>query len=134
VVSRVFRHRRTEVGIEFTDGTRLFLDKASDGVDLSIVDGRPGSVQRSETQTEAQSTYTRLQRRYLMFIQEYLQLHGVAPSEADLQSHFQVTAPTVHQMIVTLEHKGLIERVPGKARSVKLLVELGGFRSQASEA
>jgi hypothetical protein len=134
VVSRVFRHRQTEVGIEFTDGTRLFVDKASDGVDLSIADGKPGSVERSQPQAGAQSTYTRLQGRYLMFIQEYLRLHGVAPSEGDLQSHFQVTAPTVHQMIVTLERKGLIERVPGKARSIKLLVEPGGFFGHASGA
>lgn len=134
VVSRVFRHRQTEVGIEFTDGARFFVDKGSDGVDLSVADGTQRSVQRSQPQLGTQVTYTRLQGRYLTFIQEYLRHHGVAPSEGDLQSHFQVTPPTVHQMIVTLERKGLIERVPGKARSIKLLVEPRGFSGHASGA
>ena len=123
VVSRVSRHRPTEVCIEFTDGTHLFVDKASDGLDLSITDGKPGLVEPSQPQSGGRARYTRLQGRYLRFIQEYLEKHGVAPSEGDIQSHFQVTAPSVHQMIVTLERKGLIQRVPGKARSIKLLVD-----------
>lgn len=35
---------------------------------------------------------------------------------------FQVSPPTVHQMILTLEKKGLIRRTPGAARSLKVLV------------
>jgi len=126
VISRVFRHRPSEVCIEFTDGTRLFVDKASDGLDISITDGRPRPVERSQPESGGEASYTRLQGRYLTFIQEYLENRGVAPSEGDIQSHFQVTAPTVHQMIVTLERKGLIQRVPGKARSIKLLVDPPG--------
>jgi predicted Rossmann fold nucleotide-binding protein DprA/Smf involved in DNA uptake len=34
----------------------------------------------------------------------------------------EVTAPTVHQMVLTLEKAGLITRVPGAARSIQLLV------------
>jgi len=33
---------------------------------------------------------------------------------------FQVTPPSVHQMILTLERRGLITRAPGEARSIKL--------------
>jgi hypothetical protein len=33
---------------------------------------------------------------------------------------FQVTPPTVHQMILTLERRGLITRAPGQARSIKM--------------
>jgi DNA-binding MarR family transcriptional regulator len=33
-----------------------------------------------------------------------------------------VTPPTIHQMILKLEEKGLISRIPGQARSIKLLV------------
>ena len=40
VVSIVFRHRLGEVGIEFTDGTRLFVDHVEDGVELSITKDR----------------------------------------------------------------------------------------------
>jgi DNA-binding MarR family transcriptional regulator len=39
-----------------------------------------------------------------------------------MQRFFQVSPPTVHQMILTLERKGLIKRTPGKARSIKVLV------------
>jgi len=35
----VWRHRRDEVGIEFHDGTRLFVDAATDGLDLSVTGG-----------------------------------------------------------------------------------------------
>jgi hypothetical protein len=37
VVSIVWQHRNGEVGIEFTDGTRLFVDHTPDGVELSIL-------------------------------------------------------------------------------------------------
>ena len=43
-------------------------------------------------------------------------------SEADMQTYFQVTAPSVHQMVLTLEANGLIERTPGQARSIRLLI------------
>ena len=38
VVSKVFRHRRKEFGIEFTDGTRLFVDHIKDGLEISITE------------------------------------------------------------------------------------------------
>jgi Mn-dependent DtxR family transcriptional regulator len=44
------------------------------------------------------------------------------PAEADLQRHFKVSPPSVHQMLVTLERRGLIRRKPGVARSIELLV------------
>jgi hypothetical protein len=40
-----------------------------------------------------------------------------------MQRHFQVTPPSVHQMILTLERAGLIRRQPGLARSIELLVD-----------
>lgn len=45
-----------------------------------------------------------------------------APSEAELQQYFRVSPPSVHQMILTLEARGLIERTPGQARSIHLLI------------
>jgi DNA-binding MarR family transcriptional regulator len=44
------------------------------------------------------------------------------PAETDMQRHFQVSPPSVHQMIVTLEQNGLIRRQPGVARSIQILV------------
>lgn len=45
------------------------------------------------------------------------------PAEADMQRHFQVSPPSVHQMVLTLERAGLIRRTPGVARSIEILVE-----------
>jgi len=35
-VRQVWRHRSGELGLEFTDGTRLFVDHAEKGLELSI--------------------------------------------------------------------------------------------------
>jgi repressor LexA len=62
------------------------------------------------------------QGAYLSFIQQYLQLHGRSPSEAELQQFFMVSPPSVHQMIVMLERRGFISRQAGVARSIRVLV------------
>ena len=64
--------------------------------------------------------YTRTQGQYLAFIYYYTKIHGVAPAEADIQRYFQTSPPAIHQMIVTLEKRGFIGRVPGQARSITL--------------
>jgi Mn-dependent DtxR family transcriptional regulator len=66
--------------------------------------------------------YTDKQGQYLAFIYYYTKMNGRAPAELDMQRYFGVTAPSVHQMVVTLEANGLIERVPGQARSIRLLL------------
>ena len=69
-----------------------------------------------------QQRYTEKQGKYLAFIYCYAKIHGYSPSEAELQRHFGVTPPTVHQMILTLQRNGLIERTAGKARSLRVLL------------
>ena len=66
--------------------------------------------------------YTPKQGQYLAFIYYYTKVNGRAPSEADLRAYFRVTAPSVHAMILTLAANGLLERVPGQARSLRLLI------------
>ncbi len=66
--------------------------------------------------------YTDKQGQYLAFIYYYAKINGRAPAEADMQRYFNVTPPSVHQMVVTLEAKGLIERTPGQGRSIRLLL------------
>jgi len=39
-VATVWRHRKGEVGIEFADGTRLFVDGKGEGIELSITTER----------------------------------------------------------------------------------------------
>ena len=66
------------------------------------------------------SLYTSRQGQFLAFIHQYTTLHGRAPAEAEMEQFFHVTAPSVHQMILTLERCGLITRTPGVARSIRL--------------
>ena len=47
---------------------------------------------------------------------------GRVPAEADMQRYFRVTPPSVHQMVLTLETNGFIERIPGQGRSIRLLL------------
>lgn len=66
--------------------------------------------------------FTQLQGQYLAFIYAYDRIFKRPPAEADMRRHFEVTAPSVHQMVITLEKAGLIKREPGAARSIQLLV------------
>jgi Mn-dependent DtxR family transcriptional regulator len=66
--------------------------------------------------------YTARQGQYLAFIYYYSKIHGQPPAERDIQQYFRVSPPSVHDMVVTLEDRGLIEREPGKARSIRLLL------------
>lgn len=79
-------------------------------------------VTESKTVMKRRPKFTDLQGQYLAFIETYTTLHGVAPAEADMQRFFRVTPPTVHRMVLTLEQRGLIERVPGRSRSIRLLL------------
>jgi DNA-binding MarR family transcriptional regulator len=65
---------------------------------------------------------TETQGQYLAYIYYYTKIHGEAPAESDMRTCFRVTAPSVHQMILTLEKKGFIERTPGAARSIRLRI------------
>ena len=66
--------------------------------------------------------YTRKQGQYLAFIYYYTKLNGVSPAEADMQRYFRTTPPSVHQMVLKLEEKGFISRIPRTPRSIRLLL------------
>jgi len=66
--------------------------------------------------------YTWRQGQFLAFIHHYTKLNGRPPAEADMQRYFGVTPPTVHDMVLMLENRGFIERQPGQARSIRLLL------------
>ena len=66
--------------------------------------------------------FTAKQGQYLAFIWAYSKINDRAQAEADFQRYFKVTAPSVHQMLKTLDQIGLIQRQPGVARSIQLLV------------
>jgi len=70
----------------------------------------------------AKPRFTLTQGQYLAFIYAYSRIFRRPPSEVDMQRHFEVTAPSVHQMVLALDRAGLIKRQPGVARSIELLV------------
>jgi DNA-binding MarR family transcriptional regulator len=74
-------------------------------------------------QPPARPRFTEKQGQYLAFIWTYGLLNGRSPAERDMQRFFGVTAPSVHQMVLTLDNAGLIRRQPGIARSIELLVD-----------
>jgi Mn-dependent DtxR family transcriptional regulator len=66
--------------------------------------------------------FTEKQGQYLAFIYMYALVNGRPPAEADMQRFFEVTPPSVHSMVVELERRGLIRRVPRQPRSIEVTV------------
>jgi hypothetical protein len=63
---------------------------------------------------------TDLQGQHLSYIYKFSVIHRRAPSEADFGDSFGTTPPTIQNTILKREAAGLIGRVPGEARSIRL--------------
>lgn len=68
-------------------------------------------------------TFTDKQGQYLAFISMYTLLNRRPPAETDFQRFFRVTPPSVHQMVVELERRGFITRVPGQPRTIQVTLQ-----------
>jgi len=66
--------------------------------------------------------FTDKQGQYLAFIYAYSIINGRPPAEADMQHFFEVSPPSVHQMVVNLQRAGLITKTPGTPRSIEILI------------
>jgi Mn-dependent DtxR family transcriptional regulator len=69
--------------------------------------------------------FTEKQGQYLAFIYMYTLVNGQPPAEADMQRFFEVTPPSVHRMVMELEARGLIRRIPRQPRSIEVAVSPG---------
>ncbi len=67
-------------------------------------------------------SFTSRQGQFLAFIYYYTKIHAFPPAEADMQRYFRTSPAAIHQIIVSLEKRGLIEKLPGQARSIRLLI------------
>lgn len=108
-------------GNRATDILRAFQENA----ERALVNSTPGPSGTAGTRAptaEPKPHFTKTQGRYLAFIHRYITKFGQAPAEVDIQRHFLVSAPSVNAMMQTLTRRGLISRVPGIPRSIKLLV------------
>ena len=106
---------------DFSSGVRgKYVERAHHG-------GIVGAEQaRSAAQPAAPKSPTQRQSEYLAFIAKYIERWGRAPAESDIERHFMVSAPTVNQMVRTLERRGFITRQPGVYRSIRICIELAG--------
>jgi repressor LexA len=98
---------------------RRMLDAVYDRL-ANIEDTLTDAKGPAETVVRDTKPFAAKQGQYLAYIYYYTKIHGRPPAESDLQRFFRVTPPVVHQMIKTLDARGLIERQPGAARSIRL--------------
>jgi len=90
-------------------------------VHLGLLVGAPDES-TYESKIRALRGFTEKQGQYLAFIYAYSRMFRRPPAEADMQRHFRVSPPSVHQMVLTIDRAGFIRRQPGVARSIELLV------------
>jgi repressor LexA len=98
-----------QLSILFRDGATLLICPVDNELIVKIDYPEVASGQPTKRQSE-----------YLVFIEKYIRRFYGAPAESDIQRHFLVSAPTVNQMMQTLERRGFITRQPGVARSIRL--------------
>ena len=98
------------------------LDDALAAADKGIAEWCRINIPELVEEKDASPSFTSKQGQYLAYIYNYTQIHGRPPAQVDIQSFFRVTPPTVHQMILKLEKLGLLARISGEARSLRVLV------------
>lgn len=114
------------VEARFTSGRSLVIEPgAGDALRVSLMrESRATAARREPGQP------TPRQREYLELMGRFMTRYGVAPAESDIARHFMVSAPSVNQMLRTLEAHGFISRgfdlFTGRAaaRSIRILLDL----------
>jgi SOS-response transcriptional repressor LexA len=84
--------------------------------------GKTKAKQKAKKTAAPAPKFTPRQGEFLAFIHAYIKMHGVAPSENEICTRFALTPPSVHDAIVRMHKRGLIDRTPGQARSIRVLV------------
>jgi DNA-binding MarR family transcriptional regulator len=69
-----------------------------------------------------QPKFTDKQGQYLAFIHAHTLVNARPPAEADMERFFGVTPPAVHRMIIELEQRGLLRRLPRQPRSIEVVL------------
>src|SRR5207302_10758874 len=80
--------------------------------------GTDEQLNRMADVSRSAKTFTPKQGQYLAFIDAYTRVHRRPPAEWEMQRHFGVSPPSVHQTVLTLERAGLIRRQPGSPRTI----------------
>ena len=128
-VSHASVEGKQRLSIHFSNGVTLKVEARSDELVAAIK--HPDGAGAKGTSAQP----TKRQFEYLAFIAKYIGRFGRSPAESDIERHFLVSAPSVNQMMQTLERRGFIARQPGVGRSVRISIDLSqtapqGARSQ----
>lgn len=116
-VSHITQPDARRLAIHFTDGSALAIELLQQRFAVAFT--RPADATGRGLDGGRQPT--RRQREYLEFIARYILRFGVSPAEIDIGRHFLVSAPSVNQMVQTLERRGFITRQQGVPRSISLV-------------
>ncbi len=108
-----------QLTMTFADGTTLVVGIRSGKL--------TADVNESTQHHNMTGAPTKRQLEYLLFIAKYIRHFGRSPAESDIERHFLVSAPSVNQMMRTLDRLGFISRQPGVPRSTRICVDLGPF-------
>jgi len=117
-VSHVSMNDTQQLIFHFTNGATLAAEAGSVEIKLAP------KVSRTSSPVQGARQPTKRQFEYLAFIAKYIARFGRAPAESDIERHFLVSAPSVNQMMQTLERLGFIARQRGVPRSVRICIEL----------
>ena len=117
-VSHVTQPDARRLGIHFTDDSVLAIEFLHRCLAAAFTRG-PGDPTEKGLHNGPEPT--RRQREYLEFIARYILRFGVSPAESDIGRHFLVSAPSVNQMVQTLERRGFITRKRGIPRSITVV-------------
>ncbi len=100
--------------------------EATTAMELAIeaIDAAVARLEIATTKAKRPDAPTRQQGQFLAFIREYMMRNhaGVAPTHANFQQFFNLTAPSVNSMLIRLEQRGFIRRIPRQARGIELTV------------
>ena len=105
--------------VHFANGATLAADARS--VKLNAA---PNGLKAASPPGQDAPRPAKRQSEYLAFIHKYIVRFGRAPAESDIGRHFLVSAPSVNQMMQTLERLGFIARQRGVPRSIRISIEL----------
>jgi len=67
----------------------------------------------------------RRQREIAEYIREHLETHVVPPTFREIAAHFHLTISTVQESVAALEKKGIVRRIPGRSRNLRLVDDRG---------
>ena len=99
------------------------IKSAAEAVDAAIHRLKSSTSKEEAPAARRPGGPTRQQGQFLAFIREYILRNeaGVAPRHADFQRFFNLTPPSVNSMLIRLEQRGFIRRIPGQARAIEII-------------